>query len=317
MSRRVVIGILILLIIGVLGGTVVLIFSRLRKTQEVSQTPQTSSLPGANNGGQQIVDPTGDADADGLINADEKIWGSNPNNPDTDADGFKDGEEVQTNHNPTVASPNDKLPPGFIPGQNIVHLEGSAPATQSFESFFADNVDLTGGTKNLTQEYAKTVPDKDKNPVTLAQFIQTQPIVTSLPRLNDAAIITQETSPPTVIQYLSLAGNLETLSDQPHMRIAMSNFLDDKNTYGFVTLAESVEAFQGNIQNLSVPTEAKEYHKLLIGYCKLLSSTLRQISNYSADQVKALVALRQLDVIDRQYYPLIIQERARLLGLAQ
>ena len=48
MSRRVVIGILIFLILGVLGGTVALIIARFRTTgTEVSQNPQTSTLPGA------------------------------------------------------------------------------------------------------------------------------------------------------------------------------------------------------------------------------------------------------------------------------
>lgn len=318
MSRRVVIGILILLIIGVLGGTIALIVSRFStKPTQVSQTPQTSTLPGANNGGQQVVDPTGDSDADGLTNADEKLWGTNPNNPDTDGDGFKDGEEVKSNHNPTIPSPNDKLPSGFVPGQNIAPLEGSAPSQTSFESFFADNVDLTGGKTNLTQEYARTVPDKEKSPVTFSQFVSKQPITTSLPKLNDAAIQTQEDSPIALSQYLNSTGNLDAISDKSRLTIAIKDFLDTKNTYGFTTLAEAVESFQFKTQSQIVPKEATQYQKLVVGYCELVAATFRQVANYHTDQVKALVALRQLDAIDRQYFPLITQERSRLLSLSQ
>lgn len=44
-----------------------------------------------------------DDDEDGLSNAEEIIWGSDPRNSDTDSDGFKDGEEVRNNFDPLVA----------------------------------------------------------------------------------------------------------------------------------------------------------------------------------------------------------------------
>ncbi|MBM2820907.1 MAG: hypothetical protein HW405_667 [Candidatus Berkelbacteria bacterium] len=41
-----------------------------------------------------------DSDNDNLSDDLEKIYGTNPNNPDTDGDGFKDGDEVQKGYNP-------------------------------------------------------------------------------------------------------------------------------------------------------------------------------------------------------------------------
>lgn len=316
MSRRVVIGILIFLILGVLGGTIALIIARFRTTPtEVSQNPQTSTLPGANTGGQQVVDPTGDSDADGLTNADEKLWGTNPNAQDTDNDGFKDGEEVSSNHNPTIPSPNDKLPAGFVPGQNIAPLEGSATSPTSFESFFADNVDLTGGKTNLTQEYARTVPDKDKTATTFNNFIYAQPLTTTLPRINESLITPTESSSAALSQYLNTAANLDQISDKTDFSLALTDVLKNKNASGFQILADRAKAFEGNIKTLPVPPQAIEYHKLVIGYSALLGSTFSQIANYSNDQIKALVAIRQVDAIDRQYYHVIINERARLISL--
>jgi hypothetical protein len=57
---------------------------------------------------------SGDADNDGLSNAQEFTRKTNPNNPDSDGDGLKDGEEVNTyKSNPTVVdSDGDGLPDG-------------------------------------------------------------------------------------------------------------------------------------------------------------------------------------------------------------
>ncbi len=46
------------------------------------------------------VDFSKDSDNDGLADELEKIYGTDLNNPDTDGDGFKDGEEVKNGYNP-------------------------------------------------------------------------------------------------------------------------------------------------------------------------------------------------------------------------
>ena len=55
---------------------------------------------------QKIID---DLDHDGLAGWEEKMHGTDPNNPDTDGDGYLDGEEVATGYDPTKPAPNDKL----------------------------------------------------------------------------------------------------------------------------------------------------------------------------------------------------------------
>ena len=49
-----------------------------------------------------VLDPDADDDGDGLTNAEEDcIWGTDPQNPDTDGDGFTDGDEVTEGYDPT------------------------------------------------------------------------------------------------------------------------------------------------------------------------------------------------------------------------
>ena len=50
-----------------------------------------------------------DADHDGLSNTDESYWNTDFQNPDTDGDGFLDGEETISRHDPTIPGPDDAL----------------------------------------------------------------------------------------------------------------------------------------------------------------------------------------------------------------
>lgn len=53
-----------------------------------------------------------DDDRDGLALREEEYWRTNPKNPDTDADGFLDGEEVVSGHHPLIKGPDDWLDRG-------------------------------------------------------------------------------------------------------------------------------------------------------------------------------------------------------------
>ncbi|MBI2411028.1 MAG: hypothetical protein HYV32_04025 [Candidatus Kerfeldbacteria bacterium] len=56
---------------------------------------QINASPGTINTNQQV-----DTDKDGLTDAQEATYRTNPNKADTDGDGYLDGEEVNTKHNP-------------------------------------------------------------------------------------------------------------------------------------------------------------------------------------------------------------------------
>ena len=49
------------------------------------------------------IDPSLDSDDDGLTDAMEEIYGTDKNNPDTDGDGYLDGDEIENGYDPLVS----------------------------------------------------------------------------------------------------------------------------------------------------------------------------------------------------------------------
>lgn len=66
-----------------------------------------------------------DTDNDGLSNEEEKALGTDPNNVDTDGDGYSDGVEVESGYNPLKSSPGDKI----ISEQNTSSTDNSSGAS--------------------------------------------------------------------------------------------------------------------------------------------------------------------------------------------
>lgn len=73
--------------------------------------PGTPSLDTRGAAILETFDLTDDADGDGLSNRDENLWRTDWQNPDSDGDGYLDGEEVLAGHDPTIRGPNDFLDP--------------------------------------------------------------------------------------------------------------------------------------------------------------------------------------------------------------
>jgi hypothetical protein len=81
-----------------------------------------------------------DRDGDGLLDWEEILWKTDPDNPDTDGDGTNDGQEVQENRNPLLAGENDTL-------KNIDE--------QILEKIENDEREFSGLTKNFSDDLVK------------------------------------------------------------------------------------------------------------------------------------------------------------------
>jgi len=95
---NIIVAVFVLLIGISLGGYLVL-KSKISQADFLKEMAQKTE-------DQKIID---DLDHDGLAGWEEKMHGTDPNNPDTDGDGYLDGEEVATGYDPTKPAPDDKL----------------------------------------------------------------------------------------------------------------------------------------------------------------------------------------------------------------
>ncbi|HWQ59901.1 MAG TPA: hypothetical protein VN420_02000 [Candidatus Fimivivens sp.] len=84
-----------------------------------------------------------DADNDGLTNAEEKLYGTDPTNDDTDGDGYSDGIEVSSGFNPLKKAPGDK----------IVAVEASVVEGSAVKA-----------TNNMTQQVSEKIAEIVRNP---------------------------------------------------------------------------------------------------------------------------------------------------------
>ena len=77
----------------------------------------------SNEGGKNIFQ---DSDQDGLSNDEEKLYGTDPQNKDSDGDSYSDGVEIESGYNPLKKAPGDK---NVIGGEDPAVSEDSAPVT--------------------------------------------------------------------------------------------------------------------------------------------------------------------------------------------
>jgi hypothetical protein len=78
-----------------------IIFSNTNTNTNANTNSTENVFPLANdNTNQANININLDSDADGLTDAQEKIYSTNANNPDTDGDGFLDGAEVSGGYDP-------------------------------------------------------------------------------------------------------------------------------------------------------------------------------------------------------------------------
>lgn len=109
------------LLVGVLAFIVIRMFTQdasqvpIPSFSSISVTPTATPVESASPVSQPATaaDDAADTDGDTLTNAEEALYGTDPQKEDTDGDGYKDGDEVRNGYNPLGSGKLDTDNDGF------------------------------------------------------------------------------------------------------------------------------------------------------------------------------------------------------------
>jgi hypothetical protein len=150
----------------ILAGLIVLSFAFFSVAQEKAPTDKNIIL---------------DSDQDGLSDAEEKTYGTDPLKADTDGDSYSDGIEVQTGYDPLTPAPGDRIDTGN--NSSIPLPLTDTGGTNMTEDLMArvntmmDNSAATGGSVDMTG-IENTVQD----------MLQTQVSEEEIPTIDESTI---------------------------------------------------------------------------------------------------------------------------------
>ena len=155
-----------------------------------------ASTPRLDSFGKQC-DTTIDSDCDGLTNAEEKLYGTDPNNPDTDGDGYSDGIEVRSGYDPLKPAPGDKLPSLAATPTTSSTISSSSQSTtasltdaltQNFKTFVASKGNQSVSTTDVSNFISSDLADNMGTPIT----------ADTLPAVDSSTIKTIDQTYPTL-----------------------------------------------------------------------------------------------------------------------
>lgn len=268
---------MLILAVLVVGGTIStdVIKKRIAQTPEASTTEDVALnfVPSGS-----VVST--DSDADGLMDWEEALRGTNPNNPDSDNDGTSDGDEVRGGRDPRVAGPNDTtVPDGPVLYDDVAYTPGTL--SEGIATSFISNYVLLEDLGRLNEENAQNLGRQ------VAQTAKEQAIIK-----DKYAIFDLKTFPDydkeaskrygnafasIFIEYLVTLTTLTNTDDDLYVRVVGSLY---------VALAE-------DLANIPTPDGASAAHIDFVNNAHKVGQAILRIHAGDQDPVAALFAIEQ------------------------
>lgn len=210
-----------------------------------------------------------DSDNDGLSDAKEQIFGSDANNPDTDGDTFRDGDEVGNGYDPTTSgsmriADNPKL------NDNLT--------IQYFE----------WGREKLGEKDIKL--DEEK----IVQFLEERGIAKiQIPEVADGEIKKSSSGGQEALtQYLTALAAIQLPEETASFVDLAENLIQTQKTELLDKVIAGLIATQRQFAGLAVPQEAVAVHKGYMGMTKALMNLFTDLYTIERDPVKLMRDVR-------------------------
>lgn len=252
-------------------------------------------------------DADSDWDNDGLNNREESFWGTDPNKSDTDGDGYLDGEEVASTHDPLISAPDD-----FLPTKNNLTMKMSQLTLAGLVegSLKSDNPNYETSLNDLASMIAKDAinsltTDTSKIDLTVTasdKFLQQKYI-------EELSPIYEELLKVFVEQMLELEKNLNDIGAFGMAYGGVSKSFDGASS--------RYEKIFNDLIRTSVTENWKENHLGIIKLTGELSQASQAVVSGTNDPIKAAAGLNKIIQL-WQLLPKITQaysEKIRVNGL--
>jgi hypothetical protein len=311
---NIIVGVLVLLIGISIGGYLVL----KSKTSQADLLEQMAQ----NLNEQNIID---DPDHDGLAGWEEKIYNTDPNNPDTDGDGYLDGEEVAAGYDPTKPAPNDKLEDASSqltdsqstrpePG-NLTQLLGYILANQlkfGQKPLLTNAQDINSLEQNLEKAMdAKVVEALQKASAGfLAEFIppfqKEQFEFKTTSENNLAAIRNYAGEASKKIGVLDSCQEIDNFKDDSQI---IRESIETKNFTRVNCRANTYFQAYQEIAKVPVPLDWLDIHKKILSICWTMHKVYQYLPEYEKDPLKGLLVMEKFKEATKNFIE-VFQEMA-------
>lgn len=258
-----------------------------------------------------------DSDNDGLRDWEEELFHTDPYNPDTDGDGYLDGEEVDSGHNPLVKSPGDKLTFYPLPlgdNYNITNKVLSDDIIDSIlDSYFYQKGQYVSDNEIDSPETFSALVKQSTIQEMLRRAIgenyetileKAGKTVSQIPDLfnieiSDADIkISEDNSSEAIKLYLSQITSFiasEAFFLQEQNLNALQSALQNRDFSQADKIIKINEANIESFKEIVVPSSGKEIHKQILKFSILLRNIYVSLRDVFNDPLKAYVAAQKLE----------------------
>ena len=234
-----------------------------------------------------------DVDQDGLSDSDESYWNTDFQNPDSDGDGFLDGEEVASGYDPREPSSHEL-------GDSLRDTVYGAPKEITPDFNITEDIAAMMFTGAYAGDLRRDAdPEKFKNGINALSFsvidnfykTQTLPSVTTV--IVDDSLENQTAYVETVAQIVK--SDLLDLPQKLNLGAGITNQLSF-----FAMKSGQFKVSYEKIAALSVPKDWQNIHTNIINFLYRSYLNYLYISGYEADMLKATVALADLSGLNTE-----------------
>ena len=244
-------------------------------------------------------DSEADPDNDGLKNWEEKIHKTDARNPDTDGDGYLDGEEVASGYDPTIPAPGDALAgtdanqPRPLP-QNLTNYLAQI-LTQKISS---GEIAPAEGDRPLADSDDPNMPvNQEIISEALYQVGQNAKQYFVLRAIPDNEIIIDATTlgKDSRLRYIVAIGSAMKYENASRLGIQevvmMKQTVDTGDTGNIEIFINDYKETINALKAVKTPAELADLHKEQISIFELILQIMESVKNFRSDPAKAMAAV--------------------------